>query len=90
MASSEGLSATLQGIEPRKGIATLAAGLGPSAFPDWLQGIEPRKGIATPHLAPPKSYAPLILKLQGIEPRKGIATLRELGRGGLSGKVARD
>ena len=37
----------LQGIEPRKGIATARSRRTPMILPSELQGIEPRKGIAT-------------------------------------------
>ena len=61
----------LQGIEPRKGIATSRRALPNPPTMMGCKGLSPVRGL---RLVAPLFQAPGTDELQGIEPRKGIAT----------------
>ena len=61
---------SLQGIEPRKGIATTSLTTEARDVFTWLQGIEPRKGIATSLLSR-LSYSPMRC-CKGLSPVRGL------------------
>ena len=82
----------LQGIEPRKGIATSkrpAPRHFPHPFP--LQGIEPRKGIATCSFKLLSRASWISSCCKGLSPVRGLRRLYRLGDDAPDGlAVARD
>ena len=62
----------LQGIEPRKGIATTLRAIASRLYHLCFKGLSPVRGLRPVDKAPGDDHVKA--QLQGIEPRKGIAT----------------